>query len=108
MAVYRNPDGTVKPGSVLSPNGSQGAKTPISDSLKVILSRPLDDPLDDVPLTTAQAIALQWARKARAGELEAIKSLTDRVEGKPKEAVDHSGDVHYHVTTGVPKRGDDK
>jgi hypothetical protein len=95
--IPRNPDGTLKPGAVLNPNGLRNAK-PISAAIRALMTRPETDRLDDEPLTNAQRIALEWARKARAGELAAIISISDRIEGRPAQAIEHSGDVdltHY-------------
>lgn len=92
----------IKPGEVRNPEGNNG-RTPITDSLRVILTRPLSDQLDDKPLTVAQEIAMQWAKKARAGLMPAITSLADRVEGKATESVQHSGNLSLSVATGIPR-----
>ena len=83
---------TWKPGESGNPAGSKPHK-PITDCINVLLSRDPSDPLDDVPKTNAQAIALAWVKLARAEELAAITSLTHQVEGKPKEAIEHSGNL---------------
>lgn len=78
-----------KPGESGNPEGGKTYK-PISDAIKAILSRDPTDLLDDKPKTNAQAIALAWVKLAKAEELAAITSLTHQVEGKPKEAIEHS------------------
>ena len=88
--VERNSDGTVKVGSKLNPTGSNG-HTPITDAIRVLMSRDEKDPLDDVPMNNAQRIALEWVKKAKAGELPAAISLSDRVEGKPVQRNELTG-----------------
>jgi hypothetical protein len=83
-------EGPCKPGEVRNPEGKNG-KTPITDSLKALLSRLETDPLDDEPMTNAQRIALEWAKKAKAGEMPAIISLTERTEGKTPDTIRHEG-----------------
>ena len=96
--LERNPDGTVKAGA-LNPEGSNG-RTPITDSLRVLLTREDDDELTDTPRNNAQRIALEWAKKAKAGELAAITSLTERVEGKANQPIVHSGKLTLEALVG--------
>ena len=98
---------TWKPGESGNPAGSKPHK-PITDCINVLLSRDPSDPLDDVPKTNAQAIALAWVKLARAEELAAITSLTHQVEGKPKEAIEHSaGDGWKELVFGSMKKPDE-
>ena len=41
-----------------------------------------------------RAIADKIVQLAMDGDIQAIKELGDRVEGKPAQPVEHSGDVH--------------
>jgi hypothetical protein len=47
----------------------------------------------DVRLTASEIILLQLVSKATRGDLKAINSVLDRTEGKPKQALEHSGNV---------------
>lgn len=79
-------EGIAKPGEVRNPTGKNG-QTPITDAIRVLMTRPDTDKLDDGPINNAQRIALEWAKRAKAGELNAVISLTDRIEGKPPQAI---------------------
>jgi hypothetical protein len=67
-------------------------RKPIRDALDAILARSPDDKLDDKPKTIAQEIALSLVREARIDK-KAREELIDRTEGKPAQAIEHSGFV---------------
>lgn len=74
----------IEKGQVLNPLG-RGARKPITDAIRAVLSRNEDDPLNDKPKTKAHKIALELVRMAEFGDdkLPAIREIIDRVEGKP-------------------------
>ena len=78
----RNPDGTWAAGHSGNISGKNGW-TPINDALRALLSRDEEDADKPAKRTNAQRIALEWVKSAKEGKLDAITSLTDRVEGKP-------------------------
>lgn len=78
---------TILPGQILNPSGAIKAK-PISDAIKAILSRKSSDPLDDKTVTHVQEIALALVKKAKEGDVNAIKELADRVEGKAAQSLE--------------------
>lgn len=71
-----------------TPNIEGNKRTkPISDALKCLVNRNPEDLLKDKPKTIAQELALSLIKSARKGELKAMIELTDRIEGKPKQAL---------------------
>jgi hypothetical protein len=66
-------------------------RKPVRDALDAILSRDPADQLTDKPKTIAQEIALSIVREARAGDKDMREKLIDRTEGKPAQAIEHSG-----------------
>lgn len=83
---------TIRKGQVLNPEG-KNSKKPISEAIKLILTRPAYDALNDKPKTIAQKIALNLVKAAMIEETQftASKEVMDRVEGKPAQAVDVGG-----------------
>lgn len=78
---------TIKKGQVLNPKG-RGARKPVTDCIRAVLSRDADDLLRDKPKTIAQKIALNLVKQAiDDNNLPAVKELIDRVEGKPAQAI---------------------
>jgi Family of unknown function (DUF5681) len=88
--IKRKEDGTWRKGQSGNPSGKNG-HTPISDALRCLLTRAKGDIQDDEIRTIADEIAAQWLEKGRKGELAAITSLTERIEGKPTQAVELGG-----------------
>ena len=43
------------------------------------------------------------------GDIQALREIGDRLDGKPKQAVDanHTGDMAFTIVTGVPNAADD-
>lgn len=73
-----------------NPTGFNG-KSPITDAIKVLLSRDENDPLDDKPKNKTQKLALLWLKTAESGDLQALVALTDRIEGKPSQRTELTG-----------------
>lgn len=87
--VERNPDGTVKKGTVLNPNGRPiGAKnfdTLFKEALKRISDANSKDP-DEFDIE----IVAKGLESARKGDFRFWKDLLDRRFGKSKESIDHT------------------
>src|SRR5258708_1510249 len=70
---------------------------PIRDALYALLSRPGDDPLNDMPKTMAQRIAMDLMRDATSSDadvrVDARSEVIDRTDGKAVQAVEHSGHI---------------
>jgi DNA-directed RNA polymerase subunit L len=99
---YKNPPkhSQFKPGVSGNPNGSKGKE---GKTLTTLLREILDKEINikkhpitkesNVKLTTSEIILLQLVSKASKGNLKAINSILDRTEGRPKQALEHSGNV---------------
>jgi hypothetical protein len=70
-----------------STNGSIGSVSPITTALAKLLNREV--PNDPHGRTFADLIAESVFCRAIKGDLEAVKEITDRVEGKPSVAPNH-------------------
>ncbi|HZS05320.1 MAG TPA: DUF5681 domain-containing protein [Blastocatellia bacterium] len=75
-------DSRFKPGESGNPNGRRGS---VVDALRRQLG---EDCPDDRSRTHAEAIAEKLISLAEAGEVPAIRELLDRIEGKPRQALD--------------------
>jgi hypothetical protein len=81
-----NPDTVWKPG--VSPNpGGRPKKTPITDALRALLAELHPDQKKYPGKTWVRVLAERMIEKAEAGDLSAMREITDRVEGKPGQAV---------------------
>ena len=96
----RDEKGQLLPGNTANPQGHNG-KTPVTDALRAFLTRNDKAPDDETPLNNAQRIALEWGKKAKAGELPAITSLVERVEGKTPDTVRHEGKFLFTMNFGT-------
>lgn len=45
-------------------------------------------------------IAQNMVRKAEDGDVMAMKEIGDRLDGKPAQAIEHSGDMIVHIGSG--------
>lgn len=89
-----------KKGESGNPDGLKRTK-PLSDALRAILSRERNDQEDwllakDHGKTYAQHLAVILVGKAADGDIQAIREIFDRVEGKTPQAV--IGDPSNPVT----------
>ncbi len=74
-----------QPGQSGNPGG-RPKKTPLTDALRALLEKAAPGALKDKDY--ARAIAEALARRAARGDVSAIREVCDRVEGKPKQAVE--------------------
>lgn len=86
------------PGNIANPTGINGTtkSKPISDALRILLTRKNDDPLTDKPTTKAQGIALVLIKKAEDGDINAVREITDRVEGKAAQSLEIKKEDPYN------------
>ena len=80
----RDAHGYWKPGQSGNPGG-RPKRTPLIDACREVLSHPVPD--DPGGRTYAQAIADKLADMARNGDVEAMRALADRAEGKPRQTI---------------------
>jgi len=64
-----------------------------SDAIKLAVNREADDPADTSGKKRKRLniIADKLCKMAVDGDIQAIKEIGDRLEGRPRQAVDHSG-----------------
>lgn len=83
-------------------SGNRDGRPRAEVSLTTLFKRALDAPNPDGEGTVAQAIAATVTSKALKGDMEAVKYLGDRTEGKPRQSVQLSEDggnpLHHQVT----------
>ena len=70
-----------------NPNGRPRKPKAFTELLRKLLAAKRED-----GRTRMEAIVEQLMAKAEAGEIDAIKYLCDRLDGKPRQAVELSGD----------------
>lgn len=101
------PEGTPwKPGQSGNPNGRPVNENSITYWLKQELAR-----ANGGGRTNAQNIAKKMIVKAKSGELDAMKEIADRTEGKPKQRTEVTGEnggpVNQHFDISISFGGDD-
>jgi hypothetical protein len=69
---------------------ASGKARRLTRALEVELDRVLDDP-EHKGVDSRFVIAKKLAQLARGGDLQAIREVFDRVDGKPTQAVEHAG-----------------
>lgn len=88
IKVERNPDGTIKKGSVLNPKGRKKGKfmsTLIREALLVE---------DDDGVTLGERVAKALVDNAKKGDIYAIREVNDRIDGKAVQTIkDESEEV---------------
>jgi hypothetical protein len=78
-----------------SGRGQQKDK-PYRDALRMELAAAGED------MKALRAIARRHIRAAEHGDMQAIKELADRLDGKPTQAVETSGEVAHRYVIEVP------
>ena len=73
-----------------NPKG-RAAETPFADALRLEIKAAGDDH------AILRAIAKKLLEKAEGGDMQAINCLADRLDGKPQQAVEMTGDVPHYV-----------
>lgn len=84
----RNPDGTFGPGNIANPNGRPKGKT-FSGYLRELLEE--IDP--DTKKENFRILSEALFKTAKKGDVQAIKEFADRLDGRPKQAIEHSGEI---------------
>lgn len=83
----RNPDGTIKPGTVLNPKGKPPGTRHMTTLLKEYLKSSAKTS-DGKTITLAEAIVRKVTDKAIRGNDKSIEMIWNHLDGKPKESVD--------------------
>lgn len=63
------------------------------NALSVALAQANGTDLEGKRVTKLRTIAEKLVEAAEAGEAWAIREIADRVDGKPMQAIEHSGDI---------------
>jgi hypothetical protein len=86
-----------------NPRGQQRDK-PFRDALRLQIADAGED------FKALRRIAAALLDKAASGDVNAIKEVADRLDGKVPQAVggsDELGPIQTTIVTGVPRKGDD-
>ncbi len=67
-----------------------GKKSKRGPSIKTLLKKFLEKSLDETGVTEEEKVALALIAKARSGDVQAINTLFDRLEGKPSQTIDQN------------------
>jgi len=102
-----------EPGKSGNPRGNYKGTEHSSTRLKRLLhlTQNLANPItgEKEDFTVLEQIDIQMIQKARAGDLKAINLLLDRLEGKPKESIDHTTlgkELPSPILGGISKKTD--
>lgn len=86
------------------PAGAQNKDKPFRDALRMELSAAGEDH------KALRGIARKLIAQAEGGDMQAIKEIADRMDGKPAQAVIGDSDADpitvRQIITGVPRAGD--
>lgn len=92
--VPRNPDGTIMKGYSLNPKGKpKGAISFASVLRKIALEQDKDAPVEYNPdgsikkRTSLEIVTRKLIELAKAGDMQAIKEFTDRLDGKARQSI---------------------
>lgn len=99
--VERNPDGTIKAGSVLNPNG-RGKGTP---NFSTKFFKAIDKIAQQNDMTSEEIeeqLLLVGYKKAKDGDYRFYQDIFDRVYGKPKQVQE----IDFNDTSSVAQRPD--
>lgn len=88
MAIIRDENGKVLPGSVLNPNG----RPPKEWTMSTLIQEALEEEAEKGTPVKKQ-IARKLAHMALQGDIQAIKEVNDRIDGKARQTLDANVDV---------------
>src|SRR5438552_348239 len=90
-----------------NPRGQQRDKL-YREALRLVLCEDPDEPFPPVteadgPMKRLRGIARVHVKKAEEGDMQAIKELADRLDGKPAQMLEHvgGGEMRVIVTSGL-------
>ena len=75
------------------PGGRPPKEKSFYNALAVALKQVNGIGVDGQPVTKLRAIADKLVEAAEAGESWAIREVADRIDGKPMQAIEHSGEI---------------
>ena len=93
----RDDKGRWKPGFCPNPNGRPPSGKAFSD----LLRQEAEEIDADTGLTNAQIIAKALVSLAKQGNVYAIERYADRLDGKPKQSMDITGNVTFPQVIGM-------
>jgi len=79
--------GKIKPGEIRNPSG----RPKKGESLMEILRQKLDDTIPKSKSTYKDMVVMRLIQLANNGDLGALKYLFDRMEGSPRQQLEHTG-----------------
>lgn len=92
---FPNDNTKFKPGQSGNPNGRPKGARSLSTILREMLEEEIDVNIDGVKSRKQfqEVIIRKLLKKANDGDIRAIVEVFDRVEGKPKQEVDHKATI---------------
>lgn len=97
LAIERGPDGKIKPGSRLNPAGRPKGILSWTGMLKKVIEEDYAVRGDGTKVSKLEAVAKKLIELSIQGEVQAIRELGDRLEGKPKQTVE--GDLKLTLSS---------
>ena len=87
----RNADGTLKAGGPsLNPTGRPKGSLAFKSAIEKWADREAAKEQDGTPVTKLELITKKLIELAEGGNVKAIEMISDRIDGKPKQSIDHT------------------
>lgn len=93
-----------KKGSTNNPNGSKPDKL-ITDAIRLALNHEAKG-ADGKPTKKLFILAEKLVDKAADGDIQAIREVLDRLEGKAHQSIEHSGDMAPAYVARMPVKAE--
>lgn len=90
---------TLRPGQTANPNGRPKREWTMTSLIQEALE---ELEADGTPVK--KTIARKLARLAARGDMVAIKEVNNRLDGMPKQSIEHDGEVKHSVTIYKPAK----
>ncbi len=102
----RNPDGTIKPGHTLNPNGRPKGSKSLSTLLKNHLINTMRKTAEGESVSLGEGIMRKLSDKALRGDTKAIEIILDRIDGKVDSNVNFKGYLGVDTSISNEERAD--
>ena len=91
-----HPSNPIKPGETRNPGGRPKADWTFMGLYKAELNKLLKTK-DGKKILAKHAVAQRIVRMAIEGDLGAMREIANRIEGMPRQSMEHTGDVNIHI-----------
>ena len=99
-------DTQFKPGQSGNPNG----RPPKAWTMSTLIEEALEEVEEQSGKPFKHLVAKRLAKMAVSGDIQAIKEINDRIDGRPKQAIDHTTngkDLPTPILSTLPIKKDD-